>query len=164
MILIHNLNFGIWRIETMYTVMIVSNDKISNAICKAYLTPVYEGIEMYSGVQALGFLKSNPLPDLILMDLHMAGMDGTEVLKVLKQDERTKDIPVIFTLTEHSDMDIVHKLYMQGATEIITKPVTEIQLLKRIEYQFEIKRLREENIHMKNMLEQVRLDIEEKFA
>ena len=76
MILIHNMKFGIWRIETMYTVMIVSNDKISNAICKAYLTPAYEGIEMFSGVQALGFLKSNPLPDLILMDLHMAGMDG----------------------------------------------------------------------------------------
>lgn len=144
----------------MYTVMIVSNDKISNAICKAYLTPEYKGIEMYSGVQALGFLKSNPLPDLILMDLHMAGMDGTEVLEVLKQDERTKDIPVMFTLTEHGDMDIVQNLYRQGATEIITKPVTEIQLLKRIEYQFEIKRLRAENTRMKNILEQIRRDIE----
>ena len=137
----------------MYTVMIVSNDKISNTIIKAYLVPAYEGIEMYSGVQALGYMKSNPLPDLILIDLEMAGMNGMEVLHSLKQDPNTSHIPVIFTIEDRSDMDIVHKLYMQGATEVVTKPVTEIQLLRRIEYQFELKRLREENEHLRAVLE-----------
>lgn len=137
----------------MYTVMIVSNDKISNAICKAYLIPTYQGVEMYSGVQALGFLKSNPLPDLILMDLDMAGMNGLEVLKVLKQDENTKNIPVIFTIPEnHMDMGITQNVYAQGAAEIVTKPVTEIQLLKRIEYQFEMIRLKMENNQLKALL------------
>lgn len=46
-------------------------------IFKAHLEPDYTGIEISSGVQALGFLKSNPLPDLILMDVEMTtGMNG----------------------------------------------------------------------------------------
>ncbi len=138
----------------MDTVLIVSNDKINNAICKAHLIPKYKGIEMYSGVQALGFLKSNPLPDLILMDLDMPGMSGLDVLKVLKQGEQTKDIPVIFTISESLDMGIIHNLYLQGATEIVTKPVTEIQLLKRIEYQFQIKHLKEEVSRLESLLKE----------
>jgi len=143
----------------MFTVMLVSNDKISNTICKTYLVPAYQEIEMRSGVQALGFMKSNPLPDLILMDVEMAGMSGMEVLQALKQDPRTSHIPVIFTLEDRNNMDLVHKLYMQGATEVISKPVTEIQLLRRIEYQFELKRLREENTRLKGLLKNSGIEI-----
>lgn len=140
----------------MGSVMIVSSDSISNAIFKAHLEPDYTGIEISSGVQALGFLKSNPLPDLILMDVEMTtGMNGLEVLKVLKQDERTRDIPVIFTLTENKrEMGIIQKLYEQGAAEIVTRPVTKIQLLRRIAYQLEIKHLRQENSRLKVQLQQ----------
>ena len=83
------------------------------------------------------------------------GMNGLEVLKVLQQDERTRDIPVIFTLMENKrEMRIIQKLYEQGAAEIVTRPVTEIQLLRRIAYQLEIKRLRQENSRLKAQLQQ----------
>ncbi len=140
----------------MGSVMIVSSDSISNAIFKAHLEPDYTGIEISSGVQALGFLKSNPLPDLILMDVEMTtGMNGLEVLKVLQQDERTRDIPVIFTLMDHhSALSILPTPYEHGAPETVTRPVTEIQLLRRTAYQLEIKRLRQENSRLKAQLQQ----------
>ena len=78
---------------------------------------------MKSGVQALGYLKNNPAPELILLDFSMPATSGTDVLKALQSDEKFKDIPVIF-LTSNSDdkLKIVDGL-LSGAVDSIDKPV-----------------------------------------
>ncbi len=73
-----------------------------------------------SGTLALRSVEAN-LPDLILLDIRMPDMDGFEVCRVLKNDERTRDIPVIFLTALNSSEDEGRGLAL-GAVDYITKP------------------------------------------
>lgn len=77
-------------------------------------------------------LAKNWHPDLILLDVRMPGMSGSEMLSVLKQDESTKDIPVIFlsglAVKEGTEDDSLQK---SGYT-FITKPVTTLEIINQI--------------------------------
>lgn len=96
---------------------------------------------------ALRFARSTP-PDLILLDIVMPGMNGHQVCRQLKADERTRDIPVIFmtALSEIQDKVAGFKL---GAVDYITKPFQHEEVLARIHTHFALhtmqKRLEEQN-------------------
>jgi CheY-like chemotaxis protein len=64
-----------------------------------------------------------PRPGLILLDLNMPKMGGREALKVIKQDESLRDIPVVVLSTSRLDEDITRS-YQLGVNSFITKPVT----------------------------------------
>lgn len=72
------------------------------------------------------------LPDLILLDIMMPGMDGREVKMKLSQDESTRDIPVIFLTAKTTTADKVEGLYL-GAEDFVTKPYDIEELNARIE-------------------------------
>ena len=82
----------------------------------------------YDGMQALSFLKKEPpfkdqeSPDLILLDINLPRMDGTEVLSIIKSDPELKRIPVIMLTTSSSERDIITS-YDNYANCYITKPV-----------------------------------------
>ena len=82
----------------------------------------------YDGMQALRFLKKEPpfkdqeSPDLILLDINLPRMDGTEVLGIIKSDPELKRIPVIMLTTSSSERDILTS-YDNYANCYITKPV-----------------------------------------
>lgn len=63
------------------------------------------------------------LPDLVLLDLNMPGVDGRHVLAQMKKDERLKHIPVVI-LTTSSDHHDVSQCYALGASTYIQKPVS----------------------------------------
>ena len=76
-----------------------------------------------SGEEALDFLYSKgqylpktPRPDLILLDLNMPGIGGTEVLKIIKEDPNLKTIPVIILTTSDAEEDIIrsYELHVNG--------------------------------------------------
>ncbi len=67
-------------------------------------------------------IAEKQLPDLILLDIMMPGMDGYEVCQQLKSDARTADIPVVF-LTGSHDNSSQGKAYDLGAVDFITKPI-----------------------------------------
>ena len=71
------------------------------------------------------------LPDLILLDIIMPGMDGYEICKKIKSEKRAKDIPVIF-LTSRIDDESIVKGFEAGANDYITKPPNERILIARI--------------------------------
>lgn len=84
-----------------------------------------------SGELALNFVKST-LPDLILLDVMMPGMDGYEVCRRLKQDDRTRDIPVIFLSAADQVVDKA-KAFSRGGVDYITKPFEPVEALMRIQ-------------------------------
>jgi CheY-like chemotaxis protein len=91
----------------------------------------YRVIALDSGKKALQ-VASKELPDLILLDIMMPGMNGFEVLECLKADNLTTNIPVIFVTakTEASDVNLALK---SGAAGYIKKPIEMKDLLQQIE-------------------------------
>jgi two-component system, sensor histidine kinase and response regulator len=96
-----------------------------------------------NGYEALEVLKEGDLPDLILMDIMMPGIDGIEVCKRIKSDERTQHIPVIFLTAKSDAADIVFGLE-SGGVDYVTKPFNSMELLARINNQLEVKFSRDE--------------------
>ncbi len=90
-----------------------------------------------SGPIALEKVKSIDF-DLILLDVMMPEMDGFEVCKILKDDDATKDIPVIF-VTAKSETENVVKGFELGAVDYVTKPFQTEELLARVRTHINIK-------------------------
>ncbi|MDM8549047.1 response regulator [Desulfobacterales bacterium HSG2] len=80
------------------------------------------------------------LPDLILLDIRMPDLDGYEVCKALKADERTRDIPVIFISVLNEAEDKV-KAFSVGGVDFITKPFQEEEVLARVRTHLRIREL-----------------------
>lgn len=83
-----------------------------------------------NGTNALKIL-SNLTPDLVLLDVMMPEMDGYEVCRHIKSNEKTKDIPVIF-LTAKTDIEDIVKAFSAGAVDYITKPFNIMELKVRV--------------------------------
>jgi DNA-binding response OmpR family regulator len=93
------------------------------------------------GELALEFVRST-LPDLILLDIRMPGMDGFEVCRRLKADGRTRFIPVIFISILEDERDKV-KGFREGAVDYITKPFLSEEVLARIKTHLHLRELTE---------------------
>ncbi|MFP4470332.1 MAG: response regulator [Bacteroidales bacterium] len=81
--------------------------------------------------------------DLILLDIMMPGMDGFETCRLLKNEDETKHIPVIF-LTAKSDSDSLVKGFELGAVDYLTKPFKTAELLARVQTHIILKYTTEE--------------------
>ena len=92
-----------------------------------------------SGEDAIDFLQENR-PDLILLDIYMQGMDGFETMSVIKGNEATADIPVIF-LTANDDNGAEARGLESGAMDFIKKPFVPEVLLLRVRHTLELVRL-----------------------
>ncbi len=103
-----------------------------------------------SGSIALEKVKSIDF-DLILLDVMMPEMDGFEVCQHLKDDENTKDIPVIF-LTAKSETENVIKGFELGAVDYVTKPFKTDELLARVKTHVEIRKKLEEKKEIEKIL------------
>lgn len=90
----------------------------------------FSAIEAGDGQSGLQLAKE-VVPDLILCDVKMPELDGFEVLKALRQDPLTADIPLLF-LTAGNIQNVVQQGQQLGATGYLTKPFTTAQLLEAI--------------------------------
>ena len=107
-----------------------------------------------SGINALKMLE-NGVPDLILLDVMMPEMDGFEVCKKIKENENTKNIPIIF-LTAKSDIDDIVKGFDYGAVDYITKPFNLIEMKVRIKNHLSL-------YHAKQEIEQINMEKDKFF-
>lgn len=101
-----------------------------------------------SGEDALAFLHDNR-PDLILLDVHMPGMDGFETLASIRSDHETADIPVIF-LTADDDSNTETRGLEAGAKDFIKKPFVPEVLLLRVRHTIDLFRLQTDLSHEVN--------------
>ncbi len=104
-----------------------------------------------SGEIALRAARSVP-PDLILLDIRMPDMDGFQVCQALKDDERTRDIPIIF-LTVLDEATEKMKAFAAGAVDYITKPFQVEEIAARVKTHLRLqhlqKTLQEQNTQLK---------------
>jgi two-component system, response regulator len=77
-------------------------------------------------------LIGKPLPGIILLDLNMPIMDGREVLKILKSDNRFKSIPIVILTTSKAEEDVARS-YDMGVNSFIIKPVSFEGLVEMIQ-------------------------------
>ncbi|HUT75164.1 MAG TPA: response regulator [Armatimonadota bacterium] len=95
----------------------------------------FQVISAFDGKEALKKVESEN-PDLIVLDVMMPHMDGFEVLKHLKSDEKTKDIPVVMLTAKAQDAD-VFRGWASGVDCYLTKPFNPIELLTFVKRIFE---------------------------
>ncbi len=122
-----------------------------------------EGFEVSmanNGREALDILKTEELPDLILLDIMMPKMNGFEVCEELKKDDRTKNIPVIFLTAKTETEDIVEGLTI-GGVDYITKPFQKEELMARIHTHLELKFSREVILKKSKELDKAYAKLEE---
>ena len=86
----------------------------------------------HGGRNGLDLIYQEP-PDLILLDLMMPGLDGWDVFHQLKNDEHTRDIPVIIITAKAQDIDRVLGLHIAHVDDYICKPFRPQELLDSIE-------------------------------
>jgi len=126
-------------------VMIVDDTKTNLMILAEALKQDYAILTATDGAEALSLLKQGELPDLILLDVVMPGMDGYEVCRRIKQDPATRHIPVIFVTSMADSRD--QKLgFDLGAVDYITKPFEVLLVVARV------------NVHMRLKLKSEQLE------
>ena len=126
--------------------ILLVDDDVKNLQVAMSILKNYNVIYAQSGEKALELLAKNDF-DLILLDVIMPLMDGYHVCSKIKENEKTKNIPIIFLTVKDDEKDIV-KGFDLGAVDYITKPFYSEVLLKRVEVHLKIARLMHELEHI----------------
>ncbi|MEA3288875.1 MAG: hybrid sensor histidine kinase/response regulator [Campylobacterota bacterium] len=117
-------------------ILIVDDTETNIDILVDLLGDQYEILVALNGETALEILKTEHV-DLILLDIMMPGLNGYDVCKELKQNDKTKDIPVIF-LTAMSDEASIEKAFELGGVDYVMKPFRPKELIARVKTQLNI--------------------------
>ncbi|WP_457675149.1 response regulator [Thiolapillus sp.] len=112
-------------------ILIIDDERFYIDVLVGLLRREYQTFVAKSGKEGLELAMNNPLPDLILLDVLMPDMDGYEVCRRLKEDERTRNVPVIF-LTVKSEVDDEIRGLELGAVDYIIKPISPPIVLARV--------------------------------
>lgn|SRR5574340_279625 len=145
------------------TILIVDDDMYNARLLEAMLVARgYATRTAASGPEALAFVAES-LPDLILLDIMMPGMDGFEVAQQLKKDDRSAAVPIIM-LTALDNREARLKALDMGAEEFLTKPVDRAELWARIKNLLRLKQYRDEAIARAQELEEARRRLEAEIA
>lgn len=104
-------------------ILVVEDNEKNRKLIRVILkSKGYELIEADDAEKALELLNNNLRPDLILMDIGLPGMDGLELTRQIKQNELTKNIPVI-AVTAHAMRGDEEKILAAGCDNYISKPI-----------------------------------------
>ncbi len=128
-------------------VLIVDDDVQNIKALSSFLKYDYTLKIALEGSIALELAQSEPIPDLILLDVEMPGMDGYEVLKRLKHDEKTQSIPIIFA-TKNESVDDEEKGLLLGAVDYITKPMRSAIVKARVKTHLILKAQKDELVYI----------------
>lgn len=147
--------------ERKNMILIVDDDLTLLKMAGEILNGIYSVSLVKSGYEAIELLRTDYVPDIILLDIDMPEMNGFETLKALQNMEDCQGIPVVFLTGMHQAESELEGLSC-GAVDYITKPFVKEILLARLKVHIENgKRLRQLSAMAQNRQE-LRID-EEKF-
>lgn len=113
-------------------ILIVDDERQNIKMLTELLRQDYKIMAAKTGEQALKVIEANILPDLILLDIMMPGMNGYEVCEKLKTDEKTKEIPVIL-VTAVTEIEDAARGFQAGAVDFIQKPLNPVMTKARVD-------------------------------
>ncbi len=119
------------------TILIV-DDTQTNIDVLIELLSDYDLVVATDGISALSILEDESV-DLILLDIMMPIIDGFETCQKIKENKKTKDIPIIF-LTAKTDDESIQKGFELGGVDYITKPFRPIELRARVKTHLNLKK------------------------
>lgn len=119
------------RYDTSPKILVIDDEPDVLLLCRVNLEfEGYSVIEAHDGDEALRKVHLEK-PDLILLDVMMPGMDGWQVLSILKENPATKDIPVVMLTAKVRELDQIQGL-THGAADYVSKPFNPIALSRTI--------------------------------
>ncbi|RLC70334.1 MAG: hypothetical protein DRI81_19225 [Chloroflexi bacterium] len=144
--------------EQQGTILIV-DDTLANLqlLSKILTMQGYEVRTANNGARALEAMETS-LPDLILLDIMMPGMNGYEVCKRLKADERTRDVPVLFISALGATKDKLNA-FAAGGVDYIVKPFQNDEVKVRVKVHLALRNAQEKLEEKNIQLEQVNNDL-----
>ena len=123
--------------ETAQILIVDDNPHNLKMVSKLLENKGYQILLASSGPEALKIVSEKQV-DIILLDIMMPDMNGFEVCEQLKQNDATKEIPVIF-LTAKNETDDIVKGFQMGGVDYITKPFQKEELLARVNNHIKLK-------------------------
>ncbi|TSE37856.1 Cyclic di-GMP phosphodiesterase response regulator RpfG [Tepidimonas fonticaldi] len=127
----HSPDFGAWaELDAPPRLLLVDDEPANLQLLRQVLEGEYRLSFARSGTEALRRVREAP-PQLIVLDVMMPGMSGHDVLRLLKADPATADIPVLFCTALDADEDEAAGLAL-GAVDYVTKPISPPVLRARI--------------------------------
>jgi len=145
----------------MKKILVVDDTAEIRDVLRGLLETNYTVFLAKNGEQAIKLAKKRK-PDLVLLDIIMPEMNGYKVCQLLKADEQTRDIPVIF-VTAKGDIEDEQMGFGLGAVDYITKPIKPFVLLARVNNHLELKEKKdvlEEKLRIEKELSKIKDDIE----
>lgn len=123
-------------------ILVVDDNKENLKVVSNYLKDKgYKIALALDGKNALNILETNKI-DLILLDIMMPEMDGFEVCEIIKSNDKTEEIPIIF-LTARTETDDIVKGFQLGGVDYITKPFRKEELYARVNNHVQLKQVRD---------------------
>lgn len=111
----------------MNTIAIVEDNADNRLLLQAILDGQYRLVEYENGTDALAGLAAS-IPDLVLLDISLPGMDGNEILARIRADAALRKLPVV-ALTAHAMAGDREKYLAAGFNDYITKPIVDETIL-----------------------------------
>ena len=111
----------------MRKIAVVDDNADNRLIIRTILEDQYEIIEFSSGIEAIEGLKKKK-PDVVILDISLPEMDGTEILRRLREDVDLNNLPVI-ALTAHAMVGAREKYLAAGFNDYIAKPILDMNVL-----------------------------------
>ena len=114
-----------------FTISVVDDSRMNRQVVSEVLSDTYNVKEAGSGQMFFQQLEEGLMPDLVLLDIHMPGETGHDIIKKLKAMEKYVNIPVVF-MTIDDDLSNELQGFEEGALDFITKPLNPALLRARI--------------------------------
>lgn len=111
----------------MRTIAVVDDNADNRLIIRTILEDQYQVIEFSSGLDAIAGFKETR-PDVVILDISLPEMDGTEILRRIRDDKELHDLPVI-ALTAHAMVGDREKYLAAGFNDYVAKPILDMGIL-----------------------------------
>ncbi|MCP5501430.1 MAG: hybrid sensor histidine kinase/response regulator [Leptospiraceae bacterium] len=131
------------RLSTEEGILIIDDNPLNLSVLGQTLKEAGFKVTIANSGKSGIYAAQKQMPELILLDIQMPEMDGFETCKLLKEDEKTKQIPIIF-LTAFNNKSQIVQGFEYGAVDYITKPFDKNEVISRIKNHICIYKLQSE--------------------